>query len=98
MLGRRALQPFGGSSVRVRPRLPQVQLHGLSADGWQDEWGCKGYKDPKGPTGPDLKYQTSSQHSDNQSKPHDDLTSSDYLDIGLTMAFSMHYIRVSDSD
>jgi hypothetical protein len=34
--------------------------------------------DPKGPTGPDLEYQTSSQHSDNPLNPHDDLTRSDY--------------------
>jgi hypothetical protein len=45
-------------------------------------------KDPKGP---DLKYQTSSQHSDNQSNPHDDLTTGDYQDTWITMAFSMHY-------
>jgi hypothetical protein len=31
-------------------------------------------KDPRGPTGPNLKYETSSQHSDIQSNPHDDLT------------------------
>jgi hypothetical protein len=47
--------------------------------------------DPNGPTGPDLKYQMSSQHSDNQSNPHDDLTGGDYCDAGITMAFSMHY-------
>jgi hypothetical protein len=46
---------------------------------------------PKGPTRPDLKYQTSSQHSDNQSNPHDDITRSDCRDTGITTAFSMHY-------
>jgi hypothetical protein len=51
-------------------------------------------KDPKGPAGPDLKYQTS-QHSDNQSNPHDDLTRSDYRDARITMAFSMYNDAVS---
>jgi hypothetical protein len=30
-------------------------------------------KDPKGPAGHGLECQASSQHSDNQSNPHDDL-------------------------
>jgi hypothetical protein len=36
--------------------------------------------DPNGRTGPTLKYQTSSQQSDNQPNPHDDFTRGDYWD------------------
>jgi hypothetical protein len=37
-------------------------------------------KDSKGLARPDLKYQMSSQPSDNHSNPHDDLARSDYWD------------------
>jgi hypothetical protein len=48
-------------------------------------------KDPKGPTGPNLKYQTSSQHSDNQSNPYDGLTRSHYRDNhGIFNALHKH--------
>jgi hypothetical protein len=42
--------------------------------------------DPKGPTVPDLEYQTRSQHSD-----IDDLTRRDYPDTEISMELKMHY-------
>jgi hypothetical protein len=88
---------FVGESTQDRSTISRYFSREVSLPcegAWQDKWGCKELQTVQGDC-QDSTYQvSSSQHSDNQSSPHDDLTRRDYrenhgnFNVGYHVRFS----------
>jgi hypothetical protein len=66
--------------------LSWTQLPDERCIGWHHKRVCNGHQKSEGLIETALKYQTSSQHSEQQSGPYDDLPRSDFRDLGTSLA------------